>query len=151
MPDPYFPFGEPPRENVEVAALLLNRYREAGLDDESFRESFIMLVQDSTAVVARAAELRPDLVPLRPAKADQPDRRELQRRSRLAAYLRRTGQLDDEKVEDLLTRAYSAANGDPKLIEEALDGLGDKKRLLNKALEALQFGVIDESGRFIPR
>lgn len=151
MPDPYFPFGEPPRDNVEAAALLLNRYREAGLDDESFGESFIMLVQDSVAVAARAAALRPDLVPLRPAGRGQPDRRELQRLSRLVPYLRRTGQLDDETVGGLIMLAYGAAFGDTKLIEEALDGLGDKKPLVREVLGSLQFGVIDESGRFIPR
>ncbi len=124
---------------MEAAARLLNRYREAGLNDESFGESFIMSVRDHVAVAARAAKLRPDLVPLPAPRPGEPDRRELARLPRLIEYLKETGQLEDRVAGGLIGRASFAARGDRALIAQTLRGIPNQQ-LVNEALSSLAHG-----------
>ena len=131
-----FPFGEPPHDDVEAAAVLLNRHRECGLDDPDFGESFIMMVADPEAVAARAKELRPDLVPLPRPGPDEPDRSELQRLSRLTPHLKKTGHLDDQAIVYLILRARLAARGDRRMMDEVFTERGDHP-LVNEILVAL--------------
>lgn len=55
--DPYLPFGEPPRDDVEGAARLLVRYQRAGKTGQEFGSMFYRMVTDPEAVVARAEAL----------------------------------------------------------------------------------------------
>ncbi len=57
MPSEYLPFGEPPRNDVEAAALLLVRYRAAKKTGPEFGAMFSRMVADPAAVLARAREL----------------------------------------------------------------------------------------------
>lgn len=53
-----FPLGEPPFDDVEAAASLLVRYtREAPLNEDEMA-SFMQMVADPDAVIARARELQ---------------------------------------------------------------------------------------------
>ncbi|HEX5865101.1 MAG TPA: hypothetical protein VF014_12750 [Casimicrobiaceae bacterium] len=56
-PEPYFPLGEPPYDDVEAAAKLLAEYQRQGLTGPEFGSMFFRMVADPDAVVARAEEL----------------------------------------------------------------------------------------------
>lgn len=57
MADPYFPFGEPPRDDVEGAARLLVKYRRAKKTGPEFGSMFFRMVADPRAVITRAEEI----------------------------------------------------------------------------------------------
>lgn len=57
MANPYFPLGEPPRDDVEAAARLLVEYQRKGLTGPEFGSMFYRMVDDPRAVVKRAEEL----------------------------------------------------------------------------------------------
>ena len=56
--DPYFPFGEPPHDDVDAAARLLLKYQDAGKTGQEFGSMFARIVKDIDAVLERAKQLR---------------------------------------------------------------------------------------------